>query len=767
MEKYVQGTNNVTKYAIGRHLKAIPHQVALELQGLTGEKIASASAEVAGGSGECPIASTSQPRIDDSFHRIGTEAYRKLLTMAYLLAQGGLPLSSFETVVKCSKAAGAKLITGTMSGKTAREFTHYIADAIREKLALLVCSKTFFSVLSDGSQARKTGKEKELVLIRVIRSGVPVYYGVALEDISEYGDPTADNLKLSIDHTFKDKLHIDDEHYTTLMVSATSDGASVNTGKYNGLLVQLERSSRPWLVKIHCVSHRLELALKDSLLKEKSFTDIKDLMITLYYLFKQSGKLRGQFESLGRVSGVTIYTFPKVHGTRFIGHQRRGLHHLLNNWGILMQLCENCISSREKGYRNIKAKLQGILKKLKNFIFLSNCAFYFQLLENLSKFSLTLERGRILIFEVPLLIQTTTSENEDLLADQSVSDLLESISIHLHTDDGGNILNVIWKLPKSGHNRRLSANREYADVVVSRSQWSHVNDGNDVGNVNDQARRTTVSAVMKNRIVEEVNRCLNARFESFNDDFFQNMTWMDPANWTGTAAELEMMTKVATHFAVPLQFVGFVPAALKKEWPKLKNTVRFFYNGVHARKVWQRIFTYRRQEFGNVCLLVEIILCLGPSNSIVEKGFSQLTAMLSDRRLCLRPDSMEDLLLIKINHLSWTPAERDEIIDMALNKYMAKRRKLRIDNTPFNLLGLAQAGQKRKHHDSDSDSGDDLVLPAGDQASGGIPDSVSEPEESESESDDDDCHGQQSEPESDDNEEVVWERLIESDSGAE
>ena len=226
-----------------------------------------------------------------------------------------------------------KLISGTQSAGTAREFIHHIADAIREKLGLILCSVKAFSVLSDGSQARKTGKEKELVLIRVVRSGVPVYYCVSLEDMDKYGDATADNLKICIDHTFSEKVHISSEEYTKMMVSAKSDGASVNTGKYNGLLVQLEQS-RPWLVKIHCVSHRLELGLKDSLLKEKSFTDIKYLMVTIYYLFKKSGKLQRQFQTLGKVSGVTIYTLPKVHGTRFVNHQRRGLHHLLNNWGF-------------------------------------------------------------------------------------------------------------------------------------------------------------------------------------------------------------------------------------------------------------------------------------------------------------------------------------------------------------------------------------------------------------------------------------------------
>ena len=45
-----------------------------------------------------------------------------------------------------------------------QEFIHYIADAVTEKVAGITASSDFISILSDGSQARKTGSEKEMVL---------------------------------------------------------------------------------------------------------------------------------------------------------------------------------------------------------------------------------------------------------------------------------------------------------------------------------------------------------------------------------------------------------------------------------------------------------------------------------------------------------------------------------------------------------------------------------------------------------------------------
>lgn len=48
-------------------------------------------------------------------------------------------------------------------------------------------------------------------------------------------------------------------------IASAADGASVNFGKDNGVLPLLtNRMDMPWLIKIHCIAHRLELALKDA-----------------------------------------------------------------------------------------------------------------------------------------------------------------------------------------------------------------------------------------------------------------------------------------------------------------------------------------------------------------------------------------------------------------------------------------------------------------------------------------------------------------------
>ena len=61
------------------------------------------------------------------------------------------------------------------------------------------------------------------------------------------------------------------------------------------------------MLTIHCVSHRLELAIKDSLLKHGEFVSVNEIMSTIFYMMKQSGKFNHQFHATAEALGVQVY----------------------------------------------------------------------------------------------------------------------------------------------------------------------------------------------------------------------------------------------------------------------------------------------------------------------------------------------------------------------------------------------------------------------------------------------------------------------------
>ena len=77
----------------------------------------------------------------------------------------------------------------------AQEYIHYIANVVHEKVVTIVVSKGFKAMLSDGSQMRKNGNEKEVVLVSVEYFGISVYCVVSLLDMATFGGTNADTLK--------------------------------------------------------------------------------------------------------------------------------------------------------------------------------------------------------------------------------------------------------------------------------------------------------------------------------------------------------------------------------------------------------------------------------------------------------------------------------------------------------------------------------------------------------------------------------------------
>ena len=93
--------------------------------------------------------------------------------------------------------------------------------------------------------------------------------------MSQWGGTDASLLKIAIDHIFSATGEFPMvEGYPTKLVGITADGASVNTGRISGLMTRLGED-RDWLVKIHCINHRVELAVKDAFLNSK-YKEIDD-----------------------------------------------------------------------------------------------------------------------------------------------------------------------------------------------------------------------------------------------------------------------------------------------------------------------------------------------------------------------------------------------------------------------------------------------------------------------------------------------------------
>ena len=83
---------------------------------------------------------------------------------------------------------------------------------------------------------------------------------------------------------------------------------------------------------MHCLSHRLELAIKDAFELDSSFKDLKSELNDLYRLFKNSGKCWRGLHLVGFELWVIVLRFTRFSGTGFQDHTRGALENFLRNY---------------------------------------------------------------------------------------------------------------------------------------------------------------------------------------------------------------------------------------------------------------------------------------------------------------------------------------------------------------------------------------------------------------------------------------------------
>ena len=98
-----------------------------------------------------------------------------------------------------------------------------------------------------------------------------------------------------------------------------------------------------------------------------------------------------------------------------------------------------------------------------------------------------------------------------------------------------------------------------------------------------------------------------------------------------------------------------------------------FFN--NPQVFWKKVPSFRRKEYPNLCLIVELVTCISGSNSAVEHCFNILTQVLTDFRLKSNDNTLQNHMIIKCNNKNWSDTEREQLFTRATEIYMSKHRK--------------------------------------------------------------------------------------------
>ena len=114
-----------------------------------------------------------------------------------------------------------------------------------------------------------------------------------------------------------------------------ADDASVMIGQRGGVSALIKRDVKH-LVTIHCVAHRLELALKVTVKATAYLGTVEKLLLNLYKFYHNSPLNWTNLKESGVAAGVKILKPCNVKATRWIGHHERALNAVSQDWPCLV-----------------------------------------------------------------------------------------------------------------------------------------------------------------------------------------------------------------------------------------------------------------------------------------------------------------------------------------------------------------------------------------------------------------------------------------------
>ncbi|XP_023930781.1 zinc finger protein 862-like [Lingula anatina] len=252
----------------------------------------------------------------------------------------------------------------------------------------------FFSVLCDSSTDRSED-EKEIVYVRIVKNGLPTFLYMKLVDVKS---GKADGIVQAIDEAFAD-FDMDGAEWRAKMIGFGSDGASVMTGKTNGVAAILQRDV-PWLVQIHCLAHRLELAIKDCL-KDTYMDEIVNILVSVYYFYKGSPKRLRELESIADIMDEQFLKPERANGTRWVEHKQKALAKLEKTWRSIVVHLESYASDMTNRAED-RAKARGINNRLLQYKVVLYMHFLLDVFDQMSQLSLLFQRDDITVPSVVL-----------------------------------------------------------------------------------------------------------------------------------------------------------------------------------------------------------------------------------------------------------------------------------------------------------------------------------------------------------------------------
>ncbi|KAK1168703.1 hypothetical protein AOXY_G9529 [Acipenser oxyrinchus oxyrinchus] len=531
---------------------------------------------------------------------IEEEHLTRLFDIAYTVAKLELPLAKFSQIAKLEVRHGVDLGQMSLTEQKCKEFLEYIGRSTKVELIRAIQESPYFSVLVDGSAETGATEKGMIYVLYVDHTGLPCVRFFGFREVEHVH---ADCLKRTVLNAFLEE-GIDIERK---LVGYLADSVTVKAG-----VATLLQNEMPYLIHMNCISHRLELTIKE-MFQGTSFDDVTEMFLLLARLYRTCPGRMPELKSLSQIMQEGDIKSHQAEGTRWVQHKQGATKALLQAYPAVVCNLANMLT--QTVLPKEKSIFQEYLQTLRSLKFILHLLFMSEMLEPLAKLSRSLQNSNVDLLDTAALLQkfyVTLGRMNNGILRGALSEVLK------HTE----------KDPQSVF---FGGTRLQADLEEARA--------------------------FKEKLpsyVAAVSDCILQRFGSLHHmEPIQCLKILEVDLWPEAQEDLEdygtsELQIFTGHFEKLLSLNHVDRTKLPEEWLQFKQFRKENLSQVSSQQLWQNLLTSQQSRFPNLYHAIYILHCFPVSSVVLEWGFSAVTRLKSNGRGKMSINILEYLTRISV-----------------------------------------------------------------------------------------------------------------------
>ena len=156
--------------------------------------------------------------------------------------------------------------------------------------------------------------------------------------------------------------------------------------------------------------------------------------------------------------------------------------------------------------------------------------------------------------------------------------------------------------------------------------------------------------------MESVLACLKNRVKAHHSELLTNALKILVTQGWNKSDDIDIasvhLDNLAQQFLIPLQKAGVDISVINEQWEDMVEYTRCYLNITEEdhQTIWYKLLNCPdSSKWKNILTLIELLFCLTMANGKIERAFSVMKVIKTDRRNCLGENHLDDLMLITID----------------------------------------------------------------------------------------------------------------------